>query len=67
MRAIIAAVLAALCVAGASMARGDDGAATSPTPTSEMIVAAVAAAEQAANLPEDGDRCSLGLLEGQPS
>ena len=69
MRATIAAVLAALCVAGASMAKGDDGAAPSPTPTptSEMIVAAVAAAEQAAHLPGDGDRCSPGLVKARQS
>ena len=63
MRAMIAAVLAALSVAGASMAKGGDGAAPSPAPTSEMIVAAVAAAEQAAHLPSDSDRCSAGPVK----
>lgn len=65
MRAMIAAMLAVLCVAGASVARGDDG--PSPTPTSEVIVAAVAAAEEAARLPEDADRCSPGSLKERRS
>lgn len=65
MRATIAAMLAVLCVAGASMAKGDDG--PSPRPSSEMIVAAVAAAEQAAHLPEEADRCSPGSLKGRRS
>ncbi len=63
MRAMIAALLATLSVAGASMAGGNDGARPSPTPTSEMIVAAVAAAEVAAHLPEEADRCSPRSLE----
>lgn len=67
MRAMIAAVLAGLCVAGASIAKGGDGAAPSPSPTSEMIVGAVAAAQQAAHLPEDSDRCSPGLVEARRS
>lgn len=67
MRATIAAMLAALCVAGASMAKGGDGGAPSPTPTSEVIVAAVAAAERSAHLPGDSDRCSPGLVEARQS
>lgn len=65
MRAMIAAMLAVLCVAGASMARGDDG--PTGTPTSETIFAAAAAAQQAAHLPQDADRCSPDSIDGRPS
>jgi hypothetical protein len=58
-------MLAVLCVGGAPVAKGDER--PLPTPTSELIIAAAAAAEEAARLTEDADRCPPGSLKGRRS